>query len=223
MARNVARTSDAVTPGATCRARIRRRPRRAPLRFPVHGRVLADLERGEVEAERLDLPAEVLEAPVREALETVRDQGLPQLLELEEQLVRAGVAPARRPAELGKVGARPAKALGNRSESAAIRLVREAGRSSRASMSGRSSSSTASRRTIGRGERTAGPRPRRQRRHEPGRDRLVAVEKVVGLDRGTPHVGRLGGHVRVPVAIAADPGAPGEERGRGGGRVPVRP
>ena len=45
------------------------------------------------------------------------------------------------------------------------------------------------------------------RLHQPDGHRLVAVEHVVGLDPERVS-GRLGGHVRVAVAIAADPAAP---------------
>jgi hypothetical protein len=76
MARNVARTSAAVTPGTSSAAKVRagRRPA-APRDRPhqpaaerrqrrlVHLRVLPQLERRQVEPERLDLPAEVLDSP----------------------------------------------------------------------------------------------------------------------------------------------------------------
>ena len=73
MDRNVARTSATVTPAATSSSgpapvaqRLERRP--------VDRGVLADLERGEVEAEGGDLPAQVRELAVRHARQAVGDE-----------------------------------------------------------------------------------------------------------------------------------------------------
>ena len=73
IARYVARTSSSDTPGASSvspgspasMARQRR---------PMDRRVLADLQRGEMEPERAQLPAQVLQLAVRHPLQAVRDQ-----------------------------------------------------------------------------------------------------------------------------------------------------
>ena len=50
--------------------------------------VLADLQRQRVEAERLDLPAQVLELAIGDPREAVRDERIPQLVELGQQVGR---------------------------------------------------------------------------------------------------------------------------------------
>ncbi len=91
MARNVARTSPRVTPAATSvvarLAGADRRQRRA-----VDGRVLADLEPGQVEAERGHLPAQVLDLAVGDALQTVGGERRLDLRQLGVQVGRRVVA-----------------------------------------------------------------------------------------------------------------------------------
>ena len=88
--------------------------------------VLADLERGEMEAERLDLPAEVLDLPVGDARQPVRDEAGLQLGQLLDQLLGRLVVPCDRARLLGEVPASAAQPLGDRPHAAAIRLVGEA-------------------------------------------------------------------------------------------------
>ena len=78
------------------------------------------------------------------------------------------------------------------------------------SVSGRSSASRASRDAIARDDPVGGGR-RRERLHQPGGDRLVAAQDVVGVDPQRL-LGDLGGHLGVAVAVAADPAAPAQER-----------
>ena len=201
-------------PGRDLPGELRRRCLQGRPRSHVHRGVLADLEGGEVEAERLHLPAEVLQAAVGQALQAVRDEGVAQLVELQEQLARPSVASALRSRLLGKVRSRPAEALGDRPEPSPIGLVGEAGRH-RPHRLGEVilvAREAAHERRRGRDARQG---PRRQHRHQPGRNRLVAVKQVVGLDPERLHRG-LGSHVGVTIAIAADPRAPGQERRNGG-------
>ena len=53
----------------------------------MNGAVLADLERGEVEPERRELPAEVLDLAPRDPPESVRDQRVLDLGQLRVELV----------------------------------------------------------------------------------------------------------------------------------------
>ncbi len=71
--------------------------------------VLAHLERGQVEAERLHLPAEVLERPVGDAGQPVTVEHVPQLVQLREQLAGATGATGRYQAR-GGWGLCPARA-----------------------------------------------------------------------------------------------------------------
>ena len=76
MDRNVARTSASVDAGGDLVVRARApRPQRVEGR-PVDRGVLADLERGEVEAERRHLPAQVGELAPRDARQPVGDERL---------------------------------------------------------------------------------------------------------------------------------------------------
>ena len=68
-------------------AGVERRERR-----PVDGRVLADLERGEVEPERRELPAEVGELAVRDAPQPVRRERVLDDGELRVERLGIGVA-----------------------------------------------------------------------------------------------------------------------------------
>ena len=82
-----------------------RSPARAPRAPPGAPAVLADLERGEVEAERLDLPAEVLQLAPGDALDAGVDERRLELRELGEEVLGRVIAPERRghPGETGRV------------------------------------------------------------------------------------------------------------------------
>ena len=102
IARNVPSTSSSVTPAPPRSSRGRLGADRLERR-PVDRRVLADLERREVEPERADLPAQVGDLAPGDALEAVGEERVLELGELGVELVgrrRIGrsAAPARRSA-----------------------------------------------------------------------------------------------------------------------------
>ena len=156
---------------------IERRDRR-----PVDGRVLADLERREVEPERPDLPAQVRELAVGHATEPVGDEriagrrpapGRARPGPRSRRSSGAGLARERRP--------RPADALRDRTpKPLAVRLVREAppelAHRSRGAPPRRARARGRARGPCGRGRRA------RRSSASAGRDRLVAAQHVVGLD-----------------------------------------
>ena len=90
--------------------------------------VLADLERGEMEAERLDLPAEVLDLAVGDARQSVGDQPGLDLGQLFDQLLSGLVVPGHRSRFFGEVPASAPQPFGDRAHAASIRLVGEAAR-----------------------------------------------------------------------------------------------
>ena len=93
---------------------------------PMDRRVLPDLERREVEAEGLDLPAEVVDLAPGRAREPRVDERVLDLDQLVEQLRRARVARRRRAATLAEQpDAGVAQALGDEREPLPERLVRE--------------------------------------------------------------------------------------------------
>ena len=92
----------------------------------VDRRVLADLERREVEPERPDLPAQLGHLAVGDALQPVGDERVGDLGELRLQFVRAGVAPGQRRGLADQRGPRPAQPLGDEPEALAVRLVGKA-------------------------------------------------------------------------------------------------
>ncbi len=172
--------------------------------------VLADLEGGEMEAERLDLPAEVLNLPVGDARHPVRDQAGLKLRQLLDELLGRLVVPGHRARLLGEVPASAAQALGNRPHAAAVRLVGEA------------ASQIAHR--LGQLFGIAGeavlelrvdPLARdlgRQRRQKPCRHRLVAAQDVVGVD-ARDLASELRSNRRIAVTVASYPRAPLQESG----------
>ena len=92
----------------------------------VDRRVLADLERGEVEPERPDLPAELGHLAERDPRQAVGDERVGDLGQLGLELVGALVAPGPRRGLADQRGPRPTQSLGDEPEPLAIRLVREA-------------------------------------------------------------------------------------------------
>ena len=162
----------------------RTRPDRGQRRG-VDRRVLADLERGEVEPERPDLPAQLGDLALRDALEAVGDE---RVLESRPARYRAR---RRRPVPAGQRrgladegGPRPAQPLGDEPEALAIRLVREAAAELSVGLGKVLGVAGQARR-----ERPGDPFVRgrgRDRLHQPGGDRLVAAQDVVGLDPERP-------------------------------------
>src|SRR5215208_4200798 len=88
--------------------------------------VLANLQRREVEAERLDLPPEVLHVAPRGPRQADLDERALQLIELRDELPGAAVRAGRRRSLLGQASARPAQALGDEGETLPDRLVGKA-------------------------------------------------------------------------------------------------
>ena len=85
-----------------------------------HPAVLAYLERREMEAERLDLPAEVLEAsPQATRLIPASTSAAPKFRDLGQQDLGAGVATRERRRRPRQVRARAAQALRDRAEAPA--------------------------------------------------------------------------------------------------------
>ena len=87
--------------------------------------MLADFERGEVEAEGCQLPAQVLDLAPRDAVEAVAGERGLQLGELVVELLGCVIAPGQRGGLPGEPGTGPADALGDEPEALAVRLVRE--------------------------------------------------------------------------------------------------
>ena len=87
--------------------------------------VLADLQRGEVEPERLELPAEVLDVAPRDPAEAIGDERLLDLGQLRIELVRGVVAARERRLLAGQERAGPAEALRDEAEPLAVRLAGE--------------------------------------------------------------------------------------------------
>ena len=92
----------------------------------VDGRVLADLERGEVEPERADLPAQLGDLAPRDARQTIGHERVLELGELGIELRRRAVAAGQWRRLADERRPRPAQPLGDVAEALAVRLVREA-------------------------------------------------------------------------------------------------
>ncbi len=88
--------------------------------------VLADLERGEVEPERADLPAQIGDLAPGDPLEAVGDERLGDLDQLGVEVAGRLVAPGQGRRLPDERGARPAQPLGDEPEALAVRLVGEA-------------------------------------------------------------------------------------------------
>src|SRR5439155_25949671 len=78
-----------------------------------------------MEAERLHLPAQVLELAVRGAIEAVRRQCLLELGDLDDEVSRRLVPSGERGRLLRQSGTGPAEPLGHRAESTAVGLAGE--------------------------------------------------------------------------------------------------
>ena len=192
-------------PAATSVSRIRRPGASASRAAAMDRAVLADLERREVEAERLR-PASAGPGPRPRRPGRARPRRARRWSYAElgvQDAPRPVAAGARRRALAGEGRARAAEPLGDRAEALAVGLVGEARAGAGASLSGSSSASAASARSSAPVDALAGRRGG-DRLHQPRRDRLVAVQDVVGLDAQAA-CGDVRGHVRVAVAVAADP------------------
>ena len=95
-------------------------------RSGMHRRVLADLERGEVEPERPELPAQLRELAPGRATKTLGDERVGDLGELRVELLGRRVAPGQRRRLADEVRPRPAQPLGDEPETLAVRLVGKA-------------------------------------------------------------------------------------------------
>ena len=175
----------------------------------MHRRVLPDLERGEVEPERPELPAQFRDFPPGGAAQALGDERVGDLGQLRVELLGRGVATGQRRRLADQERPRPAQPLGDEPEALAVRLVGEApaelagglGQVLRVTCQARGEWP---RHPVGRGRGG-------DRLHQPRRDGLVTAQDVVGLDAQRP-LGDLGGHARVAVAVPADPAPEPQER-----------
>ncbi len=178
-------------------------------RRAVHPRVLADLERGQVEAECAELPAEFRYLTPGDALEPILDERILDLDEFRVELSRVAVATTQRRGFTGQRRPSAAEPLCDEPEPLPIRLVREAPpqlpiRLGQVLGIARQPGHDLTRDPVG---RDGG----RERLHMPRRDGFVPAQDVVGLDPKRL-LGCFRGDLRVPVPIAADPAPPVEER-----------
>ena len=183
--------------------------------------MLAHLQGGQVEAERLGLPGQVLELPVGQPGRPGRDQRRLDQAHIGQELPRVPVAvtPTCGAAEQG--GAGGSQALGGQQELLEVGLVRPAGgdggglarEGGGVALDGGEQLSLWRGGGGGDGQGVADP---------PG-DPLQPPQHVVGLD-GHGRPGGLGGDAGVAVTVAADPAPPaevGRERRRpGAGGLP---
>ena len=155
-----------------------------------------------MEPERGELPAQLRDVAPGDPLEPVGDQrilDLPQLL-IERVGVRVRTGP--RAGLARDRGTRATQSLRDEPEPLAVRLIREAA-AQLAICLGQLFSVPGESRRERLGDTLVGGRDR-DRLHQTKRDRLVAVQDVVGLD--AQRVCRqLRGHGRVPVPVPADP------------------
>ena len=182
--------------------------------------VLADLERGEMEPERPELPAQFRDIAPGGPAETVGDEGVADLDQLRVQVGWGGEAPGQWRRLADQVRARPPQPLGDEPEALAVRLVGEA--AAELAIGLREVLGVACQARRDRSRHTVGRGRGGDRLHQPGRDRLVPAQHVVGLDPQRA-LGDLGGHARVAVTVPADPAADRRNAPTRGGRVPVRP
>src|SRR6187401_2284476 len=88
----------------------------------MHRRVLPDLERGEVEPERPELPAQFRDLAPGGAAEAFGDERVGDLRQLRVELLGRRVAPGEGRRLADQEGPRPAQTLGDEPEPLAIRL-----------------------------------------------------------------------------------------------------
>ncbi len=168
----------------------------------MDGGVLADLERGEVEPEGRQLPAQLGDLAPGDPAQRVLDQRVLERCELGVE--RRGVRVAARP-RAGLVGQRrpsPAQALRDRAQPLAVWLLGEAA-AELADDLGQLlgvAGKRAAQATVDVIGRNAG----RDGLHQPRRDGLVAPQQMVGLEAGGVERD-LRGHPGMPIAIGSDP------------------
>ena len=184
--------------------------------------VLADLEPGEMEPERRELPAQVLDLAPCDAGQSVPKERVLDLGQLGVQVRCGFVASGERCLLAGEVGPRPAEPLGDEPEPLAVRLVRKAAAQLAIELG----------QELGVAGEAGDERPgnivrvhgRRDRLGQTASNRLVAAQDVVGLDPERA-LGDLGGDRRVAVPVATDPRPPAQKRRdprrTGAGRVGV--
>ena len=175
----------------------------------MHGGMLADLERRQVEPECRQLPAQFGHLAPRDPRQPLVRERLLDLAQLRIQVI-GGVVVARAGTRFpGQHRPRATQSLGDEPEALAVRLVRETPPELPIGLG----------QVLGVARKTRGKRPgkvlmrgrRRHRLHESQRHGLVPVEHVVGLDPQRPQR-HVRGHARIAVAIAADPGPEPDER-----------
>ena len=177
----------------------------------MDGRVLADLERGEVEPERRELPAEVGELAVRDPPQPVRRERVLDDGELRVERLGVGVAAGPRRGLAGQRRPGAADPLGDRAQPLPVGLLGEAA----PELAHRLGQLLAvlGERVVERPVDGVRRHARGDRLHQPQRDGLVAAEQVVGLEARGVHrdVARDAG---VAVAVRADPRPEPEQRRR---------
>ncbi len=172
--------------------------------------VLANLERGQVEPECRDLPAEIRQLPPGDARQVVGDEGCLEHGEVRVEGRGIAVAARARRRLAGEPRARAAQALGDRAQVLAIRLVREPP----AQVAGRLAQvlRVADEGRVQRPVQARGGEARRDGLHQPGADGLVAAQEMVRLEAGGLE-GHVGGHARMAIAVRPDPRAEAEQGG----------
>ena len=155
--------------------------------------VLADLELGQMESERADLPTQLGDLTPGDAVQTFGHERIGDLGQLGLEVGRDRVAPGpwRRLAD--ERSPRPAEPLGDEPEPLSVRLVREPAAKLAVGL-GKVLGIAGEPGREGTRDVVAG-RSRGDRLHEAGRDRFVAVQHVVGLDPERSE-GDVGGHLR---------------------------
>ena len=177
----------------------------------MDGAVLAHLERREVESERRQLPAQLGDLAPGDPTHPVAHERFLDLAQLDVEGFGIGIGAGPRTGLACADRARSTQSLGDEPEALPIWLVREA----------------TAQLTIGLGELLRVSRETRRERfrdpvvgrrgrlglHQPQRDRLIAVQDVIGLDpQGVTR--EVGCDHGVPVAIPTDPRPEAQERRR---------
>ena len=178
-------------------------------RGAVDGRVLADLELGQVESEGLDLPTEILDGPSCHSNQPVGHEGLLDHIEVGQQVGWRLVPASGWPRVPGQVVPRPPEPFGNRPEPATVGFVRKAPTERGVEV----------REVVGiveQSDRQLSIHSRRRNNdrdclHQAGRHGLMPPEDVIGLDPGGV-LRDLGGDTGMPVTITPDPAAESHDR-----------
>ena len=176
----------------------------------VNLRMLPELDRREVEAERLDLPAEILDLAERHSRQPVGDQAALHLFELGDQLLRLLVASTDWAAFFSKVGPRPAQPLHDRAQPPSVRFVGVP--ASHVSHRLGYFLGVARQARLESGLYLRPWHVRRDRGQQSSGHGLVAAQQMVGVD--ARHLAcQLSGDRGIAVPVAADPRTPPQECG----------